>query len=70
MLSAAGIGLQCVQNVGIHMKNSPLCFSINLFNSKISAPETRTSVKSVYQKFNFFISQPRHMLWVLKKPSQ
>ena len=28
--------------------------------------QNRTSVKSVYQKINFLISQPKHMLWVLK----
>ena len=27
----------------------------------------RTLVKRAYQKFNFLISQPKHMLWVLKK---
>ena len=27
----------------------------------------RTLVKSVYQKINFLISQPKHMLWVLKR---
>ena len=26
----------------------------------------RTLVKSAYQKNNFLISQPKHMLWVLK----
>ena len=27
----------------------------------------RPLVKSVYQKINFLISQPKHMLWVLKR---
>ena len=27
----------------------------------------RTLVKSAYQKTNFLISQPKHMLWVLKR---
>ena len=27
-----------------------------------------TLVKSVYRKTNFLISQPKHMLWVLKAP--
>ena len=27
----------------------------------------RPLVKSVYQKINFLISQPKHILWVLKK---
>ena len=27
----------------------------------------RTLVKSVYRKTNFLISQPKHMLWVLKR---
>ena len=27
----------------------------------------RPLVKSEYQKLSFFISQPKHMLWVLKK---
>ena len=27
----------------------------------------RTLVKSVYQKINFLISQPKHMLWALKR---
>ena len=27
----------------------------------------RPSVKSVYQKINFLISQPKYMLWVLKR---
>ena len=34
--------------------------------SFISYEETRTLVKSMYRKFNFLISQPKHMLWVLK----
>ena len=29
---------------------------------------TRSLVKSAYQKTNFLISQPKHMLWVLKRP--
>ena len=28
---------------------------------------SRPSVKSAYQKSNFLISQPKHMLWVLKR---
>ena len=28
---------------------------------------TRPLVKNVYQKINFLISQPKHMLWVLKR---
>ena len=28
---------------------------------------TRPFVKSVSQKYNFLISQPKHMLWVLKR---
>ena len=28
---------------------------------------SRTLVESVYQKFFFLISQPKHMLWVLKR---
>ena len=31
---------------------------------------SRTLVKSAYQNTNFLISQPKHMLWVLKRPSQ
>ena len=27
----------------------------------------RPLVKSAYQKYNFLISQPKHMLWVLKR---
>ena len=27
----------------------------------------RSLVKSVYQKINFLISQPKHILWVLKR---
>ena len=27
----------------------------------------RTLVKSAYKKINFLISQPKHMLWVLKR---
>ena len=30
----------------------------------------RDLVKSLYQKHNFLISQPKHMLWVLKRTSQ
>ena len=29
--------------------------------------KTRPLVKSVYQHINFLISQPKHMLWVLKR---
>ena len=29
-------------------------------------PTNRTPDKSAYQKINFLISQPKHMLWVLK----
>ena len=32
----------------------------NIFN-------IRPLVKSAYQKFNFLISQPEHMVWVLKR---
>ena len=28
---------------------------------------TEALVKSAYQKFNFLISKPKHMLWVLKR---
>ena len=28
---------------------------------------SRPLVKSAYQKINFLISQPKHMLWVLKR---
>ena len=28
---------------------------------------TRFLVKSAYQKVNFLISQPKHMLWILKR---
>ena len=28
---------------------------------------TQTLDKSVYRKINFLISQPKHMLWVLKR---
>ena len=28
---------------------------------------TRTLVQSAYQKINFLISQPKHMLWELKR---
>ena len=31
------------------------------------AYEDRTLVKSAYQKNNFLIFQPKHMLWVLKR---
>ena len=34
-----------------------------LFHDKPSRP----LVKSVYQNINFLISQPKHMLWVLKR---
>ena len=30
-------------------------------------PPHRPLAKSVYQKFNFLISKPKHMLWVLKR---
>ena len=30
----------------------------------------RTPDKSVYWKIVFFISSPKHMLWVLEEPSQ
>ena len=30
-------------------------------------PKIRTLVKSAERKFNFLISQPKHMLWVLKR---
>ena len=30
-------------------------------------PLYRPLVKSAYQKINFLISQPKHMLWVLKR---
>ena len=33
----------------------------------MSFPVFRTLVKSAYQKNNFLISQPKHMLWVLKR---
>ena len=29
--------------------------------------EAKTLVKSAQRKFNFVISQPKHMLWVLKR---
>ena len=34
---------------------------------RISGKYTRPLVKSAYQKNNFLISQPKHMLWVLKR---
>ena len=30
-------------------------------------PTVRPLVKGAYQKNNFLISQPKHMLWVLKR---
>ena len=44
------------------------CFYLQ--SSRFSMPyiyATRPLVKSVYQKINFLISQPKHMLWVLKR---
>ena len=32
-----------------------------------SLDRTRPLVKSVHQKIHFLISQPKHMLWVLKR---
>ena len=37
---------------------------LRLLHNLILANSTRTLVKSVYQKNNFLISQPKHMLWV------
>ena len=34
---------------------------------RLSADDYRPLVKSVYQNINFLTSQPKHMLWVLKK---
>ena len=39
-----------------------------LYHPFISA-SLRPPDKSVYWKTNFLISQPKHMLWVLKEPS-
>ena len=58
------------------LKNLPLttqkgCFSRSVdTDKKLQGAPSRTLVKSVYQKIKFLISQPKHMLWVLKEPSQ
>ena len=43
------------------MNFNPFVFKISLYNL------IRPLVKSAYQKINFLISKPKHMLWGLKR---
>ena len=48
-----------ISNAHKNVENRLGCFQTMLI--------TRTLVKSVYQKCNILISQPKHMVWVLKR---
>ena len=41
--------------------------SLKLYPSLGQSKQAFTLVKSAYQKYNFLVSQPKHMLWVLKR---
>ena len=45
-----------------------LCLEV--INTNCSNTTPGLLVKTAYQKNIFLISQPKHMLWVLKEPSQ
>ena len=58
----------CGGGVGtsVFSENNTTDLSIKYTDSKTKHIH-RPLVKSAYQKINFLISQPKHMLWVLKR---
>ena len=42
-------------------------YVVDRLEKKIEQYQNRTLVKSAYRKFNLLISQPKNMLWVLKR---
>ena len=59
--------MQChLQGVDKPRRSRSDCFIRSSLISVFPVCYSRPLVKSAYQKINFLISQPKHMLWVLK----
>ena len=52
-----------ITSANVQMTSILLASLVGMLNKSLFRP----LVKSVYQKNNFLISQPKHMLWVLKR---
>ena len=61
----SGVVLDCIDSWSLHHY---LLLKKSLYISFIKYTViTRPLVKSAYQKYNFLVSKPKHMLWVLKR---
>ena len=65
-------GLTCCAESGVRKYACCSHSTCKFCNKRISCLDvlSRPLVKSAYQKNNFLISKQKHMLWVLKEPSQ